>query len=384
MKKILFITHLNPFKTSFGAEQRTNIALMSLIKCNYNVDIAYLGNIENQPISYKPNMRIVFWNKQNTKSYSILQNISRLLLLNMFPFEINISHKLQEIIELNSYDYIYCRYLQFAALANLSRYHNKLLLDIDDMPVQALQIDFARKKGLKKIYFNLLKKAYIRDTKKWIRKTHTCFVPNKKQAEDYGISFLPNISQIWDEYKKPSQEESLKILFIGKLDWNPNLQGLERFLYNCWHDIKKELPDVELLIAGKGLDVETKDIWEEKFPSVKVLGFVEDIKDFYRSGNIVICPIYSGAGTNIKIIEAMSMSKPVIVSRESTKGYEDFLRHNQNCLIASNDNEFTKLIISLLKDSKRQMNIAKQANIDAKEIYSFENICRILSETIEK
>lgn len=381
-KQILFITHLNPFKCSFGAEQRTNIALKAFIANNCHVDVAYIGNEEPKPVETEKNVRIVFWNTDAPHRQPRIQQVKTLLLLKMFPIDQDLARRIQNIIEFNKYDIIYCRYIQFASKAGLYHYADKLLLDIDDMPLQALQIDFTKHKGLKKLYFSLLRKAYIRDTARWISKTKECFVPNKQQAEEYGISFLPNISTTWDN--SFATDHPTTLLFIGKLDWNPNRDGILHFLDNCWPKIKNNIPNATLLIAGKGLnEKQTKD-WLQKYPAIRILGFVDNLQDFYSKGNIVVCPIYSGAGTNIKIIEAMSMSKTVILSSESKKGYETFLHDGINCLIAKDDNEFIKKTVAMLENKNLQKEIGNQAYSDANRIYSFESICRILSSSLKQ
>lgn len=376
--KILFVSHMNPMSASFGAEQRTNIIFNAFRQLGANIDIAYLG--DNPIISDAGMSGKVYDLSSIEKRFSKGANIRRLLLLNMFPKSQGWAEGVGELIEANQYDYIFCRYLPYAALCGLKRYGNRLLLDIDDMPEQALQIDFASKKGLKRLYFKVLRYAYGRDTKHWISKCKCCFVPNKAQAVKFNVDYLPNISSFWS---KDNSSSNHVLLFVGKLDWKPNKEGIIRFLQNCWSVIKDSIPDASLLVAGKGFSETEKNEIENKYRDVNILGFVEDLTDFYKNGNIVICPIYSGAGTNIKIVEALSMSKALITSKESVKGYEDFLKDGLNCMIASSDDEFAHKTIYLLEHESMIKKISQKGHEDALAQYSFDSIVNILKSHIE-
>lgn len=381
-KKILFITHLNPFNETFGAEQRTNIALKGFLDIGCNVDIAYIGDSDIKPLECPENIKIVFWNQEKIHETK-LNKYKRLFLLSMFPKNQHLFQKINSIIKNENYDYIFCRYLPFAAKVGLKSFANKVLLDIDDLPVQALQIDLNKHNFLKRLYFYLVRIAYERDTKWWINNTKKCFVPNKKQAETLGISFLPNISIIENDII-PSHKTRYNILFIGKLDWEPNLFGIDFYLDNCWKKIKSEVPEAKIYIAGKGLPEYKKNEWLSKFKDVNILGYVNDLKDFYSKGNIVICPIYSGAGTNIKIAEAMAMSKALIVSKESIKGYESILNNDINCLIVNDIESFITNNINLLIDYKKQLKLAWKAREDSKLMFSQESVSAILKSSLNQ
>ena len=368
---------MNPLSATFGAEQRTNIIYNALKKIDLEIDIAYIGDHAIDDKNRIGRNFFDFSKKHGKKSK--LSTLRSLFLLDMFPEDKMLSAEISKLLETNHYDYIFCRYLPYAAKCGLSKSANKLILDIDDMPEQALQIDFSKKTGLKKLYFSLLQKAYRRDTVKWIRNCKQCYVPNNKQAERYGIGYLPNISSVWSDCKDNSPNN---LLFIGKLDWKPNYDGLIHFLDNCWESIHAKLPHLKLYIGGKGLESKLSRELDAKYPGTEFMGFVDDLVDFYKLGSIVICPIYSGAGTNIKIVEALSMRKTLIASQKSTKGYERFLKNGINCLIADNDQQFIADIVRAVTDSEFSHELASNGYKDVSALYSIEYIETILSNDI--
>ena len=70
-------------------------------------------------------------------------------------------------------------------------------------------------------------------------------------------------------------------------------------------------------------------------------------------------PIYSGAGTNIKVLEALQMGRACVVSREGTRGFTSTLQSGRDYYIASNDQEFADSVIRLLLNDDLCKEIAK-------------------------
>ena len=141
------------------------------------------------------------------------------------------------------------------------------------------------------------------------------------------------------------------ILFIGKLDWKPNSEGLIHFIEQCWKKILDKCQNAKLFVAGKGLSENDQNLISS-YKNIELLGFVPDVYDFYSKGNIVIAPIYSGAGTNIKVIEAMAMAKACVMTQCATRGFEHILQHEQNALIVNTDDEFIDNVVKLIEDKE--------------------------------
>ena len=123
-----------------------------------------------------------------------------------------------------------------------------------------------------------------------------------------------------DENKIPPIPDSAKfeLLFIGRLDWLPNRNGLLWFLENVWPALTKARPDTALTIAGTG-----DGRWLEKFqkqPGIRCLGRVDDIAPLYASSALAIAPLFQGSGTRVKIIEAACYGRPVMSTALGAEG----------------------------------------------------------------
>ncbi len=111
-----------------------------------------------------------------------------------------------------------------------------------------------------------------------------------------------------------------KFLFVGRLDWPPNRDGLRWLLENVWSKVVALRPEARLSIAGVG-----DASWLENYrqlPGVELLGVVKDIKDAYRSAAFSIAPLFYGSGTRIKIVEAFAMDRSLISTAMGVQGAE--------------------------------------------------------------
>lgn len=157
-----------------------------------------------------------------------------------------------------------------------------------------------------------------------ISEDDTNIYKNKFKAEKFLT--LP-LGLEFDRLKRKNQHSSqIRYLFLGRLDWPPNRDGLIWLLENVWPSI--DCSKQELVIAGSG-----DSNWVEKYQDmagVKFLGFVDNLDHLYEEVDASLIPIFYGSGTRIKVIEAASKGVPIISTAMGTQGSglipnEDFL-----------------------------------------------------------
>ena len=85
-------------------------------------------------------------------------------------------------------------------------------------------------------------------------------------------------------------------------------------------------PPVSVRVAGQVqtmLDqVPREKRWVFNEPWVNMLGFVENIEDFYTSVDLIVSPVMYGTGINVKTVQAMSFGMPLITTACGCKGIE--------------------------------------------------------------
>ena len=109
----------------------------------------------------------------------------------------------------------------------------------------------------------------------------------------------------------------IRLGFLAKYSWWPNREAAEWIL----GEVLPGLPPgrVEVLLFGPG-----SERFAGRDPAVKVRGFVEDLAQVWDESNIVICPMHSGSGINIKFIEAIYNGCPVLATSYAKRGLPDF------------------------------------------------------------
>ena len=100
------------------------------------------------------------------------------------------------------------------------------------------------------------------------------------------------------------------VLFIGNYRYGPNVVAAEYLIGDVWPRVARISPRARLLIAG----LHSEDLPSFRNPArgVEFLGFITDLTALYRRTRVMCCPIQSGAGTRVKILEAASHGVPVV------------------------------------------------------------------------
>jgi polysaccharide biosynthesis protein PslH len=136
------------------------------------------------------------------------------------------------------------------------------------------------------------------------------------------------------------------LLYIGALDWLPNIDSLEWFIEKVWVRIKKKHPGLRFKVAGRnakaGLAAKIRR------EGIDFIGEVASSKDYLSQDGIVIVPLFSGSGIRVKIIEAFFMRKPVIATTFAVSGIP--VEDGVNILLSDNAEEFIDNIERLLTD----------------------------------
>lgn len=147
------------------------------------------------------------------------------------------------------------------------------------------------------------------------------------------------------------------LFHIGALDWAPNQEGLIWFFNHCWPKIHSENPYLKFYLAGRNApDWFVRHI---KLDGVEYLGEINDAYDFINSKAIMVVPLFSGSGMRIKIIEGMSLGKPIVTTDIGTEGIPT--ENGNNILIANTADEFTEAIFRLINDRELSNRIGKNA-----------------------
>ncbi|MCD6201902.1 MAG: glycosyltransferase family 4 protein [Bacteroidales bacterium] len=217
------------------------------------------------------------------------------------------------------------------------------------------------KNPVKKIYFYLL----ARQIRKYERNTAVIFRAILPISQDDSSQFLtwnPKATILTMPFgvDAPAAKTetdlpgSPTLLFLGSLDWQPNIKGLTWFLTDIWPLITERIPGIKIRIAGRNPDDKLKHIIQKikkgkgKTSAIDFPGEIDSTEDFFQSGAIFIVPLLAGSGIRIKILEAMARKCAVVSTSTGATGIP--VTHSHDILIANHPREFVNAVERLIKD----------------------------------
>jgi glycosyltransferase involved in cell wall biosynthesis len=103
----------------------------------------------------------------------------------------------------------------------------------------------------------------------------------------------------------PPPDKTFDLVFVGSMDWLPNVDGIQWFVREVLPLIRRQRPECSLAIVGRRppSSITALGIGDER---VRVTGTVPDIRPLLWSAAVSIVPLRIGSGTRLKIYEAMA------------------------------------------------------------------------------
>jgi glycosyltransferase involved in cell wall biosynthesis len=108
------------------------------------------------------------------------------------------------------------------------------------------------------------------------------------------------------------------VLFVGSFDYAANVTAVEYLVAEVWPLVRRAVPDARLRIVGNRPD--RVPCHAAAPPDVVFTGFVPDLAGEYERAAVVCCPILTGSGTRVKIIEAAAHGRAVVSTPLGAEG----------------------------------------------------------------
>ncbi len=124
-----------------------------------------------------------------------------------------------------------------------------------------------------------------------------------------------------------------RILMVGFFPHPPNAHGLRWFAESVLPSLQGKFAHAELHAIGKC----PPDLAGELAGRVSVRGYVDDLAAEYAKAALVIAPIFSGAGSQIKVIDALAHARPLVATRFATEGFSAHLHDGEHLRVAGDD-----------------------------------------------
>lgn len=149
------------------------------------------------------------------------------------------------------------------------------------------------------------------------------------------------------------------VVFTGAMDYWPNEDAVFWFANEVLPTARKEWPNLQFYIVGSKPSERVKAL--EKISGVKVTGRVPDIRPYIRYAAASVAPMRIARGIQNKVLEAMAMAKPVIVSPMGLEGID--AEHAREVLVAAAKDQYIESLSKILSGSTGDMGSIARAKV---------------------
>jgi len=160
------------------------------------------------------------------------------------------------------------------------------------------------------------------------------------------------------------EREPLTMLFLGSFRHPPNRAALSWFVEEVLPLVTVECPSARLVVVGSempgahGLP---------QSPAIEVRGRVDDTREPLGRYSLFVCPVLSGSGVRVKLLEAFAAGIPSV---STTLGAEGLTRTDgELCALADNPAAFAGKIVDLFHDPERAVGMAERARREVEAVW---------------
>jgi polysaccharide biosynthesis protein PslH len=215
------------------------------------------------------------------------------------------------------------------------------------------------------------------------RRVDACAVTSSRDQETIDreapstlTSVVPNGVDL-DEFPATADaaDGGRRILFTGTMNYRPNRDAALYFVRDILPRIHRRFPDASLTICGQSPPPEVAALACEQ---VMVTGRVPDVQPYLADATVVVAPLRVGAGTRLKILEAMAMSRPVVTSTIGCEGID--VSGGSHVLIADAPDEFADAVCHLLAEPALRQRLGREGRRLVEGRYGWEAAAARLDE----
>ncbi|WP_196159519.1 glycosyltransferase family 4 protein [Reinekea sp. G2M2-21] len=170
------------------------------------------------------------------------------------------------------------------------------------------------------------------------------------------------------------------LLFVGTMDWYPNVQAVEFLIRSVFPKVATELPGVRLDVIGANPPQELIQLASE-YANVDVHGYVDDLVPYMQNASLYICPISDGGGTKLKVIEAFAYKIPMIAHPIACEGLN--VEEDKHVKFAIEAEDFVEKILRMESSISESSEMAQNAYDHALEEFSFSSVATKFSSALK-
>ncbi|MFQ5500469.1 MAG: glycosyltransferase family 4 protein [Candidatus Zixiibacteriota bacterium] len=174
-----------------------------------------------------------------------------------------------------------------------------------------------------------------------------------------------------DYFQPGSVKGSKELVFAGGMTWYPNRDAMTHFCKEIYPRIRMQEPGVCMNIIGSAAPRDVLDC-AERDDSIRVHGFVSDIREIIRGSAVYVVPIRVGGGTRLKILDAFACGKSLVSTSVGCEGIA--VTPDKDVLIGDTPEQFGDQVVRLLRDADLRRSLENNGRTLVERSYSWDSI----------
>ncbi|HAN38871.1 MAG TPA: hypothetical protein DCQ29_08200 [Chitinophagaceae bacterium] len=241
------------------------------------------------------------------------------------------------------------RHFYIANRVQLQQFNAKVWVDMDDDPFEILATRYQHRWMLRRWAEHAYKMSFL---KRFYRSHYqnTTLIFAKAPLPfwaDMAPYVIPNIVPEPHFNKEVLAGAAPAMAFIGSMSYPPNIEAVDFLLHRVWPLVLAHIPNAQLLLVGKEMSQQQQQAYST-YPQVQVVGEVPNMIAIYTQVQLTIAPMFSGSGTNIKIIESFAFKTPCVTTSFGLSGLELLFQTISQHLVANTASHLAERVIALL------------------------------------
>lgn len=148
-----------------------------------------------------------------------------------------------------------------------------------------------------------------------------------------------------------------RLIFTGQMDYTPNVDAAMRVMDRILPLVRREFPDATFHVVGRSPVQELLD--RDGQGGIHVWGRVDDIRPWLKASDISVIPLEIARGVQNKVLEAMAMARPVVLTPEAATGID--ASPGMHFALGESDEVMASAVLYLARDHRQARRMGQAA-----------------------
>jgi sugar transferase (PEP-CTERM/EpsH1 system associated) len=178
-------------------------------------------------------------------------------------------------------------------------------------------------------------------------------------------------------HQSPYAPGERAVVFTGAMDYWPNVDAVQWFAASIFPQLRARFADLRFYIVGARPAPAVQALAQQD--GVIVTGTVPDVRPYIAHAQVAVAPLRVARGIQNKVLEAMAMATPVVVTPQALEGID--AEPGTELVLAEDENDFVEAVSALLYVPAHGIGKAARAKVERN--YSWPSNLACIGERLE-